>query len=219
MTRAEEARLLANALEAYCERHELAQSRVGVLLFKGGRGGIAKLRRTQNPYRSTLDRVRAFLASPPPPGLHKRPLGGKRIRRNPASGVDLADKLDALIAEHGWKRREVSLQLFNSPDGINRLRTMKPQAHVRARVEAFLRRPSLDDCDTLRARHHRAPSAPKPKQEPQPIIVKVQRTPLTFEEKLALVAAGRVGIMEVPKFAKGFDMSLVGCAAGMAVEA
>ena len=89
---------------------------------------------------------------------------------------------------------------------------MKPQPRTRARVEAFLRHPNIEDCDALRPR--RSSAAPKP------IAVKPIRTPLTFEQKLALVASGRARIIEVPRIpTRGFEQSLTGNSAAMMAAA
>jgi hypothetical protein len=187
--RAVRARILANALEAYCVAHSLARWRVCVLLFKGCRSGIAKLRASKNPRPATLERVREFISGPPPLGLHRRPLGGKRVRRDNSTGAWLASKVDALIAEHGLSPRIVSLRLFNSPHGLRRLREQKPQRRTVERIQAFLERPDI------------ASLKPPPvrKLEPRPAFIAPLRSRprLTFQEQLALVEAGKAQV--VPK--------------------
>lgn len=183
---AAEARDLADALEAYCAEHGLALSRVGVHLFGGARSGIKLLRLKKFPHKTTLDRVRAFLAAPPPPGLHRRPGGGPRIRRDRSTGEYLALKIEALIAAHDLSPHRVSVHLFKSNHGLQRLREQKPQRSTVERVEAFLEKPPL---------HLLRPLVVRPRRV---FVRPVREKPrLTFEEQLALVAAGKVRIAPV----------------------
>lgn len=206
--RADQARILATALEVYCARHGLAKWRVGVLLFKGCRSGIPKLRRTRYPTERVLTRVRSFLAAAPPPGLHRRPLGGPRIRRDCSTGAHLAARLEALIAEHGLSTRRVTMHLFKSPHGFNRLREHKPQRRTALKVEAFLANPPID---ALRG-------SPQAELARLPILPSGRRPPrrLTFEQQLALVAAGKARIVAVQPIRKcNPDVTLGGVSASM----
>lgn len=201
--RAAQARILANALDAYCVRHGLARWRVGVVLFNGCRAGIAKLRKTRRPAAKTLDRVREFLENSPPPGLHRRPLGGPRKRRDRSTGEWLAVRLDKLIAEHDLNPRRVAMHLFNSPHGIRRLREKKPQRRTVEKVAAFLARP---DIPALRE--------PPIRSEKRRVFVPVpprRRAPLSFEEQLALVRAGKARVvLNLPIRSRVPDVTLGG---------
>lgn len=210
--RAAQARILASALELYCANHGLARWRVGVYLFKGCRTPILKLRNTKQPTEETLRRVRAFLAEPPPPGLHRRPLGGPRVRRDCSTGAWLADKLEAFIAEHQLASRRVALHLFNSPHGITRLRELKPWRRTVLRVEAFLQHP---DIASLRE--------PVKRKPPEPFMLRpvpsALRRSYTFEEQLARVLSGQARVVtKIPLTPRGYERSLIGSSAEMVAE-
>lgn len=203
--RSAEARALADALDAYCARYGLATSRVGEHLFKGARSGISLLRHRKRPTERLLARIRQFLAEPPPSGLHRRPCGGARKRRDCSTGEWLAVQVEALIAEHNLSPRSVAQHLFNSPNTLKRLRTMKPQKRTVERVLAFLRAPDIEAMRKPVAR------ASKPPLVPVAPVVSRPRLPLTFEQQLALVASGKASIVEkvrIPE--RQFDRSLTG---------
>lgn len=208
--RSAEARALADALDAYVELHGLSSWRVGVYLFKGARSGIAKLRRTRRPTDAVVARVRAFLASDPPPGLHRRPLGGPRERRDCSTGAWLADRLEALIAEHGLSRYRVSLRLYNSSHAFDRLRQRKPHPATVAKAMAILEARNLDSLRYQQRRSRRRVAA-------QPIVLPAPpKRPLSFEEQLQRVLSGQARV--VPKLvipAREHDFTLAGVSAGM----
>lgn len=209
--RSAECRALADALEAYCAEHALARWRVSVLVFKGCRCGIKKLRESKRPTARVLDRVRAFLANSPPPGLHRRPSGGPRKRREGSTGEHLALKLEALIAEHELPSRRVSIFLFNSPHGIQRLRERKPQRRTIVKVEEFLAAPPISEL--------RAPRKKRPKHVARIVLSPprpARRAPLSFDEQLRRVLSGQARVVTKPRMpVRQHEMTLGGVSGGL----
>jgi hypothetical protein len=137
-------RALADALEAYAERHGLATCRLSHHLL-GGRNAIKRLRRS-TPQRATAERIEALLAGPPPAGLERRAAGGSRVAENGGvSGASLAAELDALIADHGLSKVRVGMHVYGNSHGVELLRRSNPRRKTVARVRALLADPPLDD--------------------------------------------------------------------------
>jgi hypothetical protein len=135
---------LAAELTDYAKRHGLALSRVGAHVF-GNKSIIMRLRHPGRvPQQRTIAKARAFLSAPPPPGLEPRPAGGARIADCGATGAELADELEAMIAEHQLSKTAVGLHLYGHRSGVDVLRRSNPRRSTVAKVRALLADPPLD---------------------------------------------------------------------------
>lgn len=151
---------LADQLTDYARAHGLALSRVGNHLM-GSPSGISRLRvRGRRPQQKTVDRIRAFLASPPPASLKAQPKGGPRVPDvGGITGAELAAKIEALIAKHGLSKTQVGKHLMGQASGVETIRRHHPRRKTVARIEAFLADPPIDK---LKAKTSPAPRADGP---------------------------------------------------------
>jgi hypothetical protein len=135
---------LAAELRDYCTRHDLSEWRVSMHLF-GARNGLARLGARSRLHEKSIRKIRALLDAPPPDGLKRQEPGGPRKPENGGvSGAELADQIEAMIAEHGLSKVAVSRMVYkNSDRSIDRLRECTPQRRIVERVRALLANPPL----------------------------------------------------------------------------
>jgi len=155
---------LADALCKYASDHDLAILRVGKHLFNGP-NTVRRLRSVAVPQQATVDKVRAFLAGPPPAELTRKESGGPRVAEvGGITGAALAAEVDELIAREKLSITAVGLHLFANRSGIQHLRRSNPRQATVDKVRAFLAAPPLDQ---LRPKIAPAPAeAPQPPREP-----------------------------------------------------
>jgi hypothetical protein len=213
---------LAKELAHHCKLHGLSSARVGLHLFHA-RNGIGRLRVTYQPRPETIAKIRAFLASPPSDDVRVQPSGGPRVADNGGiTGAELADQVEAVIAEHNLSKRKVGELIYSNGHGVDLLRGAgRPHKATIEKVRAFLANPPIEDLKkrnpwtgrraTAAAREGGAagcntPAAPKP-----------AKRGLSFEEQLALVASGKAtitNVVRIPMRASP-EQTLGGVATGM----
>jgi hypothetical protein len=117
------------------------------------------------------------------------------------TGAELADRLEALIAEHGLSRTRVGLKIYGNRDGVSVLRHANPRRATVARILALLADPPIEDLKPRDAwASRRAKREVMEVIEPggcaPPVITsrKPGQAPLSFEEQVARVERGEVGI-------------------------
>lgn len=160
---------LADQLEAYMKRHDLALRRVGRHLFNG-EGYVGRLRYVKRPGDDTIARVLAFVAAPPLPELKRQEPGGVRKGGNSGlTGAELAAELDAAIADQGLSKTAVGKILFCQGSGVEQLRRVAwPRNETVAKVRALIADPPTDARLALRRPAEKQVAPPAKKLEPDP---------------------------------------------------
>ena len=110
-------------------------------------------RKRQIPKPETVEKVRSFIAE-------NADLRVDRKNNGQISGSDLADELEAFIAEHGLLRTRVSQAAFGCSSGIASLRRFKfPKPKTIERARSFLANPG--PLDALRPSARKSPNRRK----------------------------------------------------------